>query len=335
MAENNTNNSNAHLSPEDYETDSPGFPDSGSAPYPDTADMNAQASMPNNDYGISLPVAPEGGIPAYNGYPANDYGLTTPVAPEGGIPAYPGNTSWSNPPVILPVFPSCPGCVPCTNCNSSAVNAQVRFLNASTNTFPVNVTIDNTNYASNARFGTISQYNPLSDGFHTVTVRRASGLRTILLQQSFPFSAGQKYTLVLVDTAAGGLAMSQISDVGCTNMNYNTGCYRVANMSYSGSSYDVMLYSHDAVFRNVGFREVTSYKQAMAGSYQFYITGANTFSVIRELPIIVIGTLPSGNSYNEPLVSYQADISAGGRYTSYLLGNTWSDMGFRVLTVAD
>ena len=40
-----------------------------------------------------------------------------------------------------------------------------------------------------------------------------------------------------------------------------------------------MLYSHDAVFRNVGFREVTSYKQAMAGSYQFYVTNANTFSV--------------------------------------------------------
>ena len=70
MAENNTNNSSAHLSPEDYETDSPGFPDSGSAPYPDTADINAQASMPNNDYGISLPVAPEGGIPAYNGFSA-------------------------------------------------------------------------------------------------------------------------------------------------------------------------------------------------------------------------------------------------------------------------
>lgn len=339
MAENSTNNSGAHLSPEDYEAGSPGFQDNMSASYGAFSDAAAPAS--NNDYGISLPVAPEGGIPAYSGSPSgggqdNDYGLMNPVAPEGGIPAYPGNSSWSTPSITLPVFPSCPGCMPCADCGcGSASNAQVRFLNASTNTFPVNVSIDNTVYASNARFGTISDYGQLSDGFHTVTVRRASGLRTVLLQQTFPFTGGLKYTLVLVDTAAGGLAMSQVSDTGCSNMNYNTGCYRVANMSYSGSSYDVMLYNHDAVFRNIGFREVTAYKQAIAGSYQFYITGAATFSVVRELPIIVIGTLSGGSFSSEPLVSYQADISAGGRYTSYLLGNTWSDMGFRVLTVAD
>lgn len=118
-------------------------------------------------------------------------------------------------------------------------------------------------------------------------------------------------------------------------MNYNTGCYRVANMSYSGSSYDVMLYSHDAVFRNVGFQEVTAYKQAMTGSYQFYVTNANTFTVIRELPIIVIGTVTGGGFTNEPLVSYQADIAPGMKYTSYLIGNNWSDTGFRVLTVED
>lgn len=343
MAENNIGNSSAHLSPEDYEETAPVSQEGAASPY-SYSDMSRATDIPaaaaGNDYGLTTPVAPEGGIPAYPGSTAggngsdNDYGLTLPIAPEGGIPAYPGNTTWS-PVITFPVFPSCPGCVPCTNCNSSQNTAQARFLNASSNTFPVNVTIDNTNYAANARFGTISDYAPLSDGFHTVTVRRASGLRTILLQQTFPFTGGQKYTLVLVDTAAGGLAMSQVSDVGCSNMNYNTGCYRVANMSYSGSSYDVMLYSHDAVFRNVDFREVTTYKQAMAGSYQFYVTNANTFSVIRELPMIVIGAVSGGNLTNEPLVSFQLDIMAGGRYTSYLIGNNWSDTGFRVLTVAD
>ncbi len=319
MAENNTGNSSAHLSPEDYEETyeeaAPVSQDSAASPYsysdvPQTAD--AQSVLPSNDYGLTLPVAP-----------------------EGGTPAYPGATAWSPTVITFPVFPSCPGCSSCTNCNFPQNNAQVRFLNASANTFPVNVSIDNTNYAVNARFGTISGYGQLADGFHTVTVRRASGLQTVLLQQTFPFTGGQKYTLVLVDTASGGLAMSQVSDSGCSNMNYNTGCYRVANMSYSGSGYDVMLYSHDAVFRNVDFREVTIYKQAMAGSYQFYITNAGTFSVIRELPMIVIGAVSAGSLTGEPLVSYQLNISAGARYTSYLIGNNWSDMGFRALTVTD
>lgn len=342
MAENISANSSAHLTPEEYGFSSaPAASDGGvSSQANPSGEATSPAPSANQDYGISLPIAPEGGIPAYpgntNSGSDNDYGISLPIAPEGGIPAYPGNTVWSPPVITLPVFPSCPNCLPCTNCGSSSQDsAYVRFLNASTNTFPVNVTIDQTTYASNAEFGTISNYGRISDGFHTVTVRRAYGMGAVLLQQTFPFSSGQKYTLILVDTATGGLAMSQIADMGCNNMNYQTGCYRVANMSYSGSSYDVMLYSHDAVFRNVGFREVTSYKQAMAGSYQFYITNSNTFAVIRELPMIVIGAVTGSNFGSEPLVSYQVDIAAGNRYTSYLIGNTWSPSGFRVLTVAD
>ena len=237
-------------------------------------------------------------------------------------------TIW--PPITtLPIFPSCPGC------NVSQSNAQVRFLNASTNAFPVSISIDNTTYVNNSRFGTVSNYDRISDGFHTVTVRRASGLRSVLLQQTFPFTGGQRYTMVLADAPTGGLTMTQVSNDGCANMNFNTGCYRVANFSYSGSSYDVMLYSHDAVFRNVGFREVTSYKQAMAGTYQFYVTNSNSFSVIRELPMIVIGAVTNTSFNNEPLVSFQTDIAAGNRYTSYLIGNNWSDIGFRVLTIED
>lgn len=323
---NNTPNTTPHLTSEDYGLTTPVAPEGGIPAYP------GNNGSSDNDYGLTTPIAPEGGIPAYpgnNGGSNNDYGLTTPIAPEGGIPAYPGNTIWGPPVTTLPIFPSCP------SCTIPQGSAQVRFLNASSNTFPVNISIDNTNYAINSRFGTLTNYSQVSDGFHTVTVRRASGLRTILLQQTFPFSGGQRYTMVLVDTAAGGLNMVQVPANGCNNMNYNTGCYRVANMSYSGSSYDVMLYSHDTVFHNVGFQEVTAYKQAMAGSYQFYITNATTFTTIREIPMIVIGTV-SGNTFNsEPLVSFQVDISSGSKYTSYLIGNTWADTGFRVLTVED
>ena len=106
-------------------------------------------------------------------------------------------------------------------------------------------------------------------------------------------------------------------------------------MAYSGSSFDVMLYSHDAVFRNIGFQEVTAYKQAMAGSYQFYITNSSNFTVIRELPVLVIGAVTTGSFSNEPLVSYQIDICARSKYTSYLIGNSWSNNNFRVLTVED
>ncbi len=326
-------NSSMHLTDADYGLTTPVAPEGGMPAFPGN-----NFTGTDGDYGLTTPVAPEGGIPAYPGDDTTnpDYGLTTPVAPEGGIPAFPGNMMPSRPqrpniPIIptFPIFPSCPNCI------IPSGYAQVRFLNASTNSFTVNISVDNTNYAINSRFGTVSNYDNISDGFHTVTVRRASGLRTILLQQTFPFSAGERYTMVLVDTAQGGLNMIQVASTGCNNMNFNTGCYRVANMSYSGSSYDVMLYNQNALFRNVGFQEVTYYKQAMAGSYQLYITNASSMTVIRELPILVIGAVTTGGFFNEPLLSYQIDIMAGARYTSYIIGNTWSDSGLRVLTLED
>ena len=106
-------------------------------------------------------------------------------------------------------------------------------------------------------------------------------------------------------------------------------------MSYAGSNYDLKLYGGETVFRNIGFQEVTSYKQAVAGSYQFYLTRANSFSVIRELPVIVIGAIAGSNMTGQPLVSFYVDIQAGRNYTSYIIGNTWSDNSFRVMTVED
>lgn len=342
-AQTDPNVSGAHLTDADYGLDTPAAMEEGT---PATSGNSGS----NNNYGISTPNYTEGGIPAYPGnnnnygistpnyteggipaYPGNDnnYGISTPNYTEGGIPAYPGN---NNNITILPSFPSFPSF--CPSCPSTSYG-QVRFLNASTNNFSINITVDSTTYASDISFGTITGYSAISDGFHTITVRRSTGLRAMLVQQTFPFSANERYTMVLVDSAQGGVNLIQVPSTSCNNINSNTGCYRVANMAYSGSNFDVMLYSHDAVFRNVGFEDVTAYKQAAAGSYQFYITNAANFTVIRELPALVIGAVVTGTFTSEPLVSYQVDISGRSKYTSYLMGNTWSGSNFRVLTVED
>lgn len=300
--------------------------------------------------GSNVPVTPlpfpgEGGpVNPGPGDGSNVPAIPLPFPGEGG-PVNPGLGSGSNIPVIplpnpgeggpvnpgpgyYPLFPNYPSVSP-------QYYGQVRFLNASTNSFPVNISIDNSAYAINSRFGTISNYDWIPDGFHTVTVRRATGLRSILLQQTFPFVAGQKVTMVLTDSAAGGLEMVRAIDTGCSSVPYNSGCYRFANMTYSGSSYDLMLYGGETIFRNVRFQQVTSYKQAIAGSYQFYITNSGAYAFIRELPIIVIGAITSSGSMRDPLVSIQVDIKAGRNYTSYIIGNTWSDNSLRVLTVED
>lgn len=283
---------------------------------------------------------------------SEDAGLTTPLPDfEEGPAAYPGTTDSDqnrpgnggmrppqtnrpnngNSTTIIPIYPTQPS-MPSYPQQSFG---QVRFLNASVNAGAVNISIDGNAYAINSRFATASNYDWISDGFHTVTIRRASGLRSILLQQNFPFVAGQKVTMVLTDSASGGLELIRVIDTGCRNLPNNSGCYRFANMTYSGSNYNLMLYGGEAIFRNVGFQTVTSYKQAVAGNYQMYITSSNTYTYLTEIPIIMIGAVGTNAGAAEPILSFTIDINAGQHYTTYLIGNTWSDIGMRTITLED
>lgn len=295
-------------------------------PLPDFEEGGPVADLGNPDPQtpvIPLPDPEEGGAVAPNS-PADIPTIPLPNPEEGlSIPPNLGNnTNW------LPIYPVFPGV-------SAQYYGQVRFLNASTQNSVVNLSIDGVNYAINSRFGTISNYDWISDGFHTITVRSAYGMRSILLQQTYPFSSGQKYTLILVDSASGGLSLIQTTDSGCNNLPYNTGCFRFANMSYGGSQVDLVLYGGETIFRNVAFESVTPYKQAVAGTYQFYVAPTNSYSFIRELPILLIGAVTNAGAISLPLLSFQASIQAGKSYTTYLIGNTWSSYGLKALTVSD
>ena len=300
--------------------------------------MNAgmNADMGNNmDQNTSMDA--EGGMAAGYSSTDNDYGLTTPVAPPAGRPV-PDNPA-GTPQIPLPPTGSTPSLPEITPPSTPEVlplyYGQVRFLNASTNTFPVTITIDGSPYAINSRFGTITNYDWISDGFHVVSVQQATGLRTILLQQTFSFVADQKVTMVLTDSASGGLELVRVVDSACVNLPVNSGCYRFANMSYSGSSFDLLMTGGDTIFRNVRFQNVTTYKQAIASTYQFSVVNSGSFTFVRELPIIMIGAVIGGISSGRPLINFTVDIQAGRSYTTYLIGNTWSSNSLRVITVED
>ena len=174
------------------------------------SENHSNAHLTDTDFNLTAPAAPEDGAPENL---------------EGGRPVYPDNTSsgsnivlWppasSRPTPSIPSFPTCPFRPNCSN--SMSQFGLVRFLNASANTFAVNIEVDQNAFAINSRFGTVSNYEPVSDGFHTITVRRASGISNILLQRSFPFSAEQRYTVVLTDNASGGLDMIQVRPPAAT-----------------------------------------------------------------------------------------------------------------------
>ena len=109
-----------------------------------------------------------------------------------------------------------------------------------------------------------------------------------------PSSPVKRVTLVILDSASG-VTLAKVSDMGCTNIPSGYGCLRVANMSYSGSSYDVRTFQNQIAFGGVGYKEVTSYKQAAAGNHTFFVTGAQlSVSSFNELPIIILSAVIGG-----------------------------------------
>ncbi len=281
----------------------------------------------------TTPIAPEGGPPVYDdelaGIP------TTPIAPEGGSPVWPGNTQTGRP-NPWPIYPILP--LPTPSLPAITYYGQVRFLNATTNNMNLDVLIDGQNVFSGSTFATVSTYIQISDGFHTITVRRTNG--PILYQQTLAFVSGENVTMVLLDHT-GGVTLSKVSDMGCTNVPSGYGCLRVANMSYSGSAYDIRLFNNQIAFAGIGYKEVTSFKQASAGNYTFFVTNSQfNITTFNELPVLVFATLVgvgcSGNGcmINNPLLTYSINVQAGKTYTSYIIGNPWSNL-YQVMTLED
>lgn len=311
----------------------PGTPTTPAPVFPSAPTTPSTPVFPSTPTTPSTPVFPSTPTtPSTPVFPSTPTTPSIPIFPSTPtIPAQPVFPSFPTVP-STPTFPSIPA-IPSPP--PMQYYGQVRFLNASNDTMPVNITIDNEPYAINSRFGTITNYEWVADGFHTVTVRSTNRPRTILFQQSFPFVAGEKITMVLVDIGAN-VDLIRISDMGCTNLPYNYGCYRIANMTYPGSSYDLMLYGGETVFRNVRFPNATPYKQAVAGSYQFYLTKSSgtNFTVVREIPVIVIGAYTPQAPSGEPLLSFQVDIEPSKNYTSYIISfDRPNDV--RVMTVED
>lgn len=325
--------SNRTLSPSNESTEAAS---SGTSSSPETTQY---------DYGLTTPLPDEfEGGPVYPGnsgaeMPGND--ASTPQIPlpnpGEGTPAYPGDggNGTGNIGIIPPNSNLRPTFPPFTPPSSNFSNSycQVRFLNASTNTFPVTIYIDGNIYADHSRFGSSTNYEWIRDGFHTITVRRALGIRSILLQQNLPFSAGQKNTIILTDSASGGLSLVQASDNGCQNLPSGYGCFRFANMSYSGSRFDLLTANGDAVFRGIAFQNISAYKQAMAGTYLFFVASTSSYTFLQELPMLIIGVSGNGTVIEQPLLSFPQTIRSGRNYTAYLIGNTWSDYSLQIITL--
>ena len=162
----------------------------------------------------------------------------------------------------------------------------IRFLNASTAPFPIDVLIDGMEHLQNSSFGTVSQYIPMADGFHKIAVRSRAGLRPVLFQGVFPFPAGQKITFSIADSPSGSITIIPVSNAGCFHCPARCGCYRIANMTFSGFPMTSGLHlanASSAPFHLDSLRPINQFQQVfisffMSSFWMFSGTGSSHYS---------------------------------------------------------
>lgn len=219
--------------------------------------------------------------------------------------------------------------------DEASAYGEVRFLMAASVPFPITVSIDNMIYGDNAIFGTIGEYFPITDGFHHVSIYYTSGPKILLYEKMFPFRGGEQVTMVILDSEASGITVSQISDTACKHLTPGSGCLRAANMSYAGSLFDVLLHTGEPVFRDIPYNTVTSYKQAEEGDWMFQVSSLTCSDTYREIPAISLKSTFSSCLWISPVLNFQVPVQAGQSYTAYLIGSPWSGNDLQALITED
>lgn len=211
---------------------------------------------------------------------------------------------------------------------SNSEYCTVRFLNAASGYGPLNITIGSRMVVNNLAFSNVSAYTRVVDGFYFVVVSSTRNSGNILFRGRIPFNANEVITMAIVKSA-NGLNFVRVSDQPCKNRPRNRGCVRVANLIYNSPPMNVILTDGRIAFADVQYKEVTSYKQARPGEYDFYVAktpyalspALTDIDILDNLPIVLTNFFLPGYGEVTPLVSSSVVVKAGGMYTIYLLGN--------------
>lgn len=196
--------------------------------------------------------------------------------------------------------------------------AAARLLNAASTPFPVNLSLDRAPRIAGSIFSSLTAYTPVPAGAHRVTVNQGDATNALLLDKELSFPPNSRSTAVLVDSSGQGIDLFQVADQPCQAGQSGQACLRTANMSMEGSSFALHATDGTLLHEHIPFGGVTPYRTLPAGPYGFYVTEDSELEWL------------SG-----PIAASSLTLMPGGNYTLYLLGNSWSPYGFRILPVRD
>lgn len=199
--------------------------------------------------------------------------------------------------------------------------ANVRVLNGAANYGELSVMVGEDVVAESLPFGTSTQYKKIPDGFRIVTVLAARYPKRVLSRQVVPFVAGMSFTIALINTV-NGIGIQVITDIPCRVMTKKMACLRMVNLSYNSGALDLLLDDGRVVFSDVRFKEVTQYKRANVGKYNFKVVNSpnRPMPIVMDIAIINDLTYQMNEKWSS-LLEFSIDMKENIMYTLYIIGN--------------
>lgn len=226
------------------------------------------------------------------------------------------------------------------NFNTSANYAKVRILHAASSYKKLNVSIGSRKSTEKLPFGRVSKYVSILDGYRTVSVIDAE-TGVLIMYDVLPFVAGSKVTIVVFSTAAG-MELSVISDNLCRNKLMGTSCFRAANYSFDDGPFDLLLNNMCSIFTDIRTKEVTSFKQAAEGEYNFYVIDTSYNLIPYNHPASLILDKPEIKRYileekkmivPENILDISISMKMNISYTMFIIGGFYPEVPLEAVIV--
>lgn len=167
------------------------------------------------------------------------------------------------------------------------ISSSIRFLHASTEDYNIDIKIDDKLLQTNLSFGTITNYQKISPGEHSIKVYRTDDKSSPVYEDTLVLLPASMVTVSLV-TVNNALSVFMLRD-GAKTTNPALGNLRFINLSPKSPLFNLLYEDRKPIFENVEFLETTNYTPLEPKKYNFIMTysdsGKNTESSIRDIDI--------------------------------------------------
>lgn len=153
--------------------------------------------------------------------------------------------------------------------------SKVRLIHASYDAPGVDISVDGAVAISNLEYGESTGYVEVEAGVRNVKVTPTGATSPVVIEANLPVEANKEYTVFAVNELA---SIEPILAEDFRTPNSQKAKIRFVHASTDAPAVDIKVGSGTAapVFGDVEFKEITSYVEVDAGSYQFVVTPAGT-----------------------------------------------------------